>query len=76
MFFAKAGEYEACGMFTIGHFILIVITIIGIIISLKKTVNKSKQEKMAKNALKVSTKDVENKIYEEIKSLIEGRKNV
>ena len=44
MFFAKAGEYEACGMFTIGHFILIVITIIGIIISLKKTVNKSKQE--------------------------------
>ena len=38
--------------------------------------NKNKQEKMAKSALKISTKDVENKIYKEIKSLVEGRKNV
>lgn len=44
MLFAYPGEYEPCGLFTLGHFILIIITIIGIIIGLKKTVNKSKEE--------------------------------
>ena len=38
------GEYEACGIFTKGHFILITITIIGIVIALKYSVNKSKKE--------------------------------
>lgn len=44
MLFAKSGIYEPCGLFTIDHFKLIIITIIGIIIALKKTVNKSKEE--------------------------------
>lgn len=44
MLFAKPGIYEPCGLFTLGHFILIIVTIIGIIIALKKTVNKSKEE--------------------------------
>lgn len=37
-------EYKACGIFTKGHFILITITIIGIVIALKYSVNKSKKE--------------------------------
>ena len=41
--FANEGEYEACGIFTIGHFILLVITIIGILVALKYTVNKDKK---------------------------------
>ena len=44
MLFATPGEYKACGLFTIGHFKLIIITIICIIIALKKTIHKSKQE--------------------------------
>lgn len=40
MFFAKAGIYEPCGIFTAQHFILMAITIIGIIIALKYTVNR------------------------------------
>ena len=40
--FANAGKYEACGIFTIDHFILLVITIIGIFVALKYTVNKDK----------------------------------
>ena len=44
MLFANPGEYEPCGMFTADHFKLIIITIIGIIISLKKTANKTKDE--------------------------------
>ena len=43
MFFAKPGEYEPCGMFTVQHFILIVITLIAIIIALKYTVNKKEE---------------------------------
>ena len=38
--FANAGKYEACGIFTRDHFILLVITIIGIFVALKYTVNK------------------------------------
>lgn len=44
MLFAYPGKYEPCGIFTIDHFKLIIITIIGIIIALKKTVNKTKKE--------------------------------
>lgn len=44
MLFANPGEYEPCGLFTPDHFKLIVITIIGIVIALKKTINKSKEE--------------------------------
>lgn len=40
MFFAKPGEYEACGIFTLEHFVLIILTTIGIIIALKNTINK------------------------------------
>lgn len=43
MFFAKPNEYEACGIFTTKHFILIILTISIISIALKKTVNKSKE---------------------------------
>ena len=44
MFFAKTGEYEPCGMFTMQHFELIIITVLGIIFALKNTVNKTKDE--------------------------------
>lgn len=40
MFFAKQGMYEACGIFTPQHFILIAITLVAIIIALKFTINK------------------------------------
>ena len=42
--FAKQGEYEPCGIFTKEHFLLILLTIIGIKISLKKTINKTHKE--------------------------------
>lgn len=48
MFIAKAGEYEPCGMLSVGHFILIAVTIIGIIIALKLTVNKNETKKIIK----------------------------
>lgn len=48
MFLARAGEYEACGIFTIKHFILIAITLIAIIIALKYTVNKKDVKKIIK----------------------------
>ena len=44
MLFAEPGKYEPCGLYTPGHFILIIVTIIGIVISLKYTINKSKEE--------------------------------
>ena len=44
MLFSKPGEYEACGMFTEGHIKLLIITIIGIIVALKNTTNKTKEE--------------------------------
>lgn len=49
--FSDMGKYEPCGIFTRGHFILIAITIIGIIIALKYTINKNKKEihKIIKN---------------------------
>lgn len=75
MLFAKPGEYEPCGIFTKAHITLIIITIIGIAISLKKTIHKSKKEvkKIIKNctitmwifefiiiAFKLSTGDIKN----------------
>lgn len=44
MLFANPGEYEPSGLFTIDHFKLMIITIIGVIIALKKTANKTKEE--------------------------------
>ena len=38
MFLAKAGEYEACGIFTIKHLILMVVTFVSIILSLRYTI--------------------------------------
>ena len=51
MFFLLLNEYEACGIFTTKHFILIILTITGIIIALKKTIHKNKEEvkKIIKN---------------------------
>ena len=40
MFLARAGEYEACGIFTIKHFILMAITLIAIVIALRYTLKK------------------------------------
>lgn len=44
MFFAKDGEYKPCGMYTPGHFILLVISVVGIYLALKKTIHKNKDE--------------------------------
>ena len=44
MLFTNVVGYEPCGIFTIDHCKLIIITIIGIIIALKNTVNKTKEE--------------------------------
>ena len=38
--FAKQGEYEPCGIFTKEHFLLILLTIIGIKIKHIKKLNK------------------------------------
>lgn len=42
--FADAGVYEACGIFSIGHLNLLGMTIIGIILALKYSLNKTKEE--------------------------------
>lgn len=44
MFLARPGEYKACGMYTVGHLILLIITIIGILVALKFTKNKNKEQ--------------------------------
>ena len=49
MFLAKPGEYEACGIFTFQHFILIAITLLGVIIALKYTLNKKEVKKVIRN---------------------------
>lgn len=51
--FAKQGEYEPCGIFTKGHFVLFFATIIGIKIALKNTINKTHNE--VKNIIKKCT---------------------
>ena len=44
MVFAEVGKYKPCGMFTLGHLELIVITVMCIIVAVQKTVHKSKEE--------------------------------
>ncbi len=44
MFLAKAGEYKPCRLFSLGHFSLIAITILCVIVALKKTIHKNKEE--------------------------------
>lgn len=53
MLFANPEKYEPCGIFTTSHLILTIITILGIIIALKKTVNKTEEE--VKRIIKVCT---------------------
>ena len=49
--FSNMGDYEPCGIFTTGHFILLTVTIICIIIALKFTYRKNKEDvyKIIKN---------------------------
>lgn len=42
MFFAKPGEYKECGIFTIGHFILLALTLVGIKLAINHTNIKNK----------------------------------
>ena len=49
MFLSRPGEYEACGIFTMKHFILMVITILGVTVALKYTVNKNNVKKTIRN---------------------------
>lgn len=44
MFFAKPNQYEPAGIFTTQHVILIILTIAGIYVALKRTVSKSKED--------------------------------
>ena len=44
MFLSKPDESNSCGIFTLGHFILIILTTVGIITALIKTKNKSKDD--------------------------------
>ncbi len=53
MFLAKAGKYEACGIFTKGHFMLIAMVVVGIVVALKKTLHKTSEE--IKNIIKNCT---------------------
>lgn len=49
--FSNMGNYEPCGIFTTGHFILLTVTIICIILALKFTYRKNKEDvyKIIKN---------------------------
>lgn len=49
MFLAKPGEYKACGIFTLEHFVLMILTVIGVAIALKYTVNKKDIRKIIRN---------------------------
>ena len=44
MFFARPGTYKPCGIYTIGHFVLLAIVTLGVIVALKYTKNKSSEE--------------------------------
>ena len=48
MFFAKPGEYEACELYSLGHLLLFIITVIAIIIAVEitKTQDKNKIRKI------------------------------
>ena len=56
MFFSKPGEYEPCGIFTLGHLKLIILTAICITMALKNTVTKSKNEQKMHDLLNVYKK--------------------
>ncbi len=42
--FSSLGKYAPCGIFTKGHFALIGLTILSIVVALKYSINKSKEE--------------------------------
>lgn len=42
MFFANPGEFQACELYSVGHFILLLITIIGIVIAVELTKTQDK----------------------------------
>lgn len=42
--FSRLGEYEACGVFSVGHFVLLIFSFVGIYISLKLSKNKTKED--------------------------------
>ena len=44
MFFSKSGTFKPCGIFTIGHLLLTVITIIFVTIALRKTIKMNVKE--------------------------------
>ena len=52
MFFSKPGEYEPCGMFSVGHFILLVLalSIVGIALSNTKNISKEKVKEIIKKS--------------------------
>ena len=54
MFFSKPGEYEPCGMFSVGHFILLVLalSIVGIALSNTKNISKEKVKEIIKKVEK------------------------
>lgn len=53
MFFAKPGEYEATGLYSIGHLTLLAITIIGVAILSIKT--KEKNQKQVRKTIQIIT---------------------
>ena len=53
MFFSKPGEYEPCGLFSVGHFILLVLSLSIVGIALYNTKNISKEK--VKEIIKKST---------------------
>ncbi len=53
MFFARPGEYEPAGLYTIDHLVLLIIAIIGIIIAIKFT--KDKKDKEITKIIKIVT---------------------
>lgn len=73
MFFAAPGEYEAGGLFTVSHLALTLLTVIGIILALKFTKNRSNVQNIIRNctifvwiyevviiAFKITTGGIEN----------------
>ena len=67
MFFSKPGEYEPCGMFSVGHFILLVLalSIVGIALSNTKNISKEKVKEMKK-------KGISKGDFQRIKKMIYG----
>ena len=53
MLFAKPGEYEATGLYSIGHLILFLITVIAIVVAINFT--KNKRDKQVKKIIQIVT---------------------